>query len=477
MFWMMVEKKRARWYSVSVDTLQMLGASLLVLAVVVASVWGFLWWRSHRLDDRAAAVIADANNLIDHLHRADAKSMFEKEYAEALGFYQEARERFEEEQYQQALDRGWDSLGLLRKMKRSLDDREASGTARFVTVRGDVQFRRSGGDWQRAQKGVALEAGDSVRTGASGSAEIVFRDSTYFNVRPNSQVVLSQSSSLLGGGEQSVEMAYGWVDLSTSSRNASKVTTPGAEAEVAKDSEALVTYEQTSEKGRFVAHRGAMQVASEGGVTRRLGELQQVVQTGEELSEPQPLPPPPALTQPADNYEINVDRTEQVVLEWQPVPEARAYALQVSESLLFVDNVIDVTERIKTRATLGIRGEGSFLWRVAAIGTNGAQSPWSTPRKIRINSLSGRDDRDDRTPPEVDITSLTSYGNLYIVEGQTEPGARIEVNGEQVKVEADGAFTKTVQFDRDGWRSIEVLARDAWGNEYVESRPVFVEGT
>lgn len=476
---MVDKKKRSRWYSVSVDTLRTLGVTLLVMALFVGAVWGFLWWRSNRIDDRAAAVIADANNLIDRLRQQDVETVFEAEYQEAIRLYNASRELFNEQKYQEALERGWESLSSLRGLKRSLDNREASGTARFVTVRGDVQYRRAGEGWQRAKKGVALEPGDSVRTGAAGSAEIVFRDTTYFSVRPNSQVVLSQGTPLSGllGGEQTVEMVYGWVDMSTSSRNPSKVSTPGAEAEVAEDSQAFVSYEQESEIGRFGTHRGGMQVASARGETRKLGELQQVVQSGEELSEPQALPPPPALAEPPENHEINADRTDRVVLSWKPVPGARGYALQVSESLLFVDNVIDVTDRTKTHATLGIRGQGSFLWRVAAVGANGAKSPWSTPRKLRIGSLSGRVDREDRTPPEVDVTSVTSYGNIYIVEGHTEPGARLEVNGETVQVEADGAFTKTVEFNRDGWRSIELLVRDAWGNEHVESRPVYVEGT
>lgn len=472
-------KQRSRWYSVSVDTVRKLAVALLLVVAAVGTVWGYLWWQSHRIDDRAADVIADANNLIGYLRQKDVEGVFDSEYQDAIELYGSARELFNQQQYQESLERGWQSLTALRSLKRSLDNREASGTARFVMVRGDVQYRRGDGSWQRAQQGVALEPGDSVRTGASASAEIVFRDTTHFSVRPNSQVVLSRGSSLSGlfGDEQAVEMVYGWVNLSTSSNQSSKVSTPGAEAEVAEDSHAFVTYEQGSETGRFGTHRGGMEVESSKGETRSLGELQQVVQTGSDLSQPQPLPPPPALGQPVDNHEINVDRTDRVVLSWDPVPGARTYALQVSESLLFVDNVIDVTDRAKTSATLGIQGQGTFLWRVAALNADGAQSPWSEVRKLRIGSLSGLRDRQDREPPDVEIVSLTSYGNIFIIGGQTEPGARIEVNGEAVKVEADGSFTKTVEFDRNGWRSIDVLVRDAWGNENNASRSVFVEGT
>jgi hypothetical protein len=44
-----------------------------------------------------------------------------------------------------------------------------------------------------------------------------------------------------------------------------------------------------------------------------------------------------------------------------------------------------------------------------------------------------------------------------------------------VQVDADGAFTKTIQITKEGWSFIEVRARDAGGNETVVSPRVFVE--
>ena len=66
------------------------------------------------------------------------------------------------------------------------------------------------------------------------------------------------------------------------------------------------------------------------------------------------------------------------------MPGAGRYALQVSRNRLFVDNIIDVEDRTTTSAKLGLRGEGHFLWRVAAIDSSGEQGPWSPPRKFRV---------------------------------------------------------------------------------------------
>ena len=62
-----------------------------------------------------------------------------------------------------------------------------------------------------------------------------------------------------------------------------------------------------------------------------------------------------------------------------------------------------------------------------------------------------------------------------ILAGRTEPGAILRINGETVTVDADGTFTKTVQFTTEGWNFVEVRATDAWGNEAERRRRVFVE--
>ena len=78
----------------------------------------------------------------------------------------------------------------------------------------------------------------------------------------------------------------------------------------------------------------------------------------------------------------------QLVLTWQEVPGAERYALQVSRSQHFVDNVIDVEDRDNLKATVGLRGEGSFTWRVAAFGSEGVMGPWSAPRGFRVTANS-----------------------------------------------------------------------------------------
>src|SRR3954454_25154766 len=129
-----------------------------------------------------------------------------------------------------------------------------------------------------------------------------------------------------------------------------------------------------------------MELASNGGMNRQGGALQQVAQTGDLLSEPKAMPGRPEPVEPVDDLLLDLDATKKLVLPWQPVPGAAHYALQVSRNHLFADNVINAENRPKPRPPLGPRGEGSFEWRVAAFGADCLQGPWSEPPKFRFAS-------------------------------------------------------------------------------------------
>jgi hypothetical protein len=354
--------------------------------------------------------------------------------------------------------------------------RGSGGEAQFIAVHGGVEFRRGErGDWEEARTRVVLQSGDFVKTSGNGSAEIVFLDGTLYTVRPDTLFLVTRAS---GGGadaaEQTITMEYGWVNLNTAQRG-SRVVTPRAEARVGSESEVVVAYDRKSSTGRFVSYRGELEVTSEAGVKRNVGELEQVVQTGGQLSDSRHLPVSPSQVRPVDNFEVSLDAARSLELEWEPVDGAARYALQVSRNRLFVDNVIDVGSRARTSANLGLKGEGSFEWRVAAVGKDGLQGPWSGPRSFHVLASRGAGEKGDKTPPELVIDEVQAYGNIFIVAGRTEAGAGVRVNGELVAVSPNGTFTKTVLVAKEGWTVLELKAMDNSGNEATVRRRVFVE--
>jgi hypothetical protein len=461
-----------------VDTLRGLGLLLLIVAIVGLIVLLYRGWDRQSAERNASAVIEEAGGLLQRLRNEKSIAGFANEFGAARQSLQEARARFDAGDFAGALRRGEHSRNMLQGILETLSLRGTSGLARFHVVEGEVEYRRGDtGDWQPARPRVQLQPGDSVRTSDGGSAEIVFVDGSLYTVRPNTQFIVAPGSSgSSASAEQSIEMAYGWVDLSTSDKS-SKVRTPRAVARVREQTEAFVAVDKGTSRGRFGAYRGGVELSSKGGLTRQIGALQQVVQTGDLLSEPRALPMSPEPLVPGDNESLDLDHTRRLVLSWSAVPGAGRYGLEISRNQLFVDNLIDVENRTKTRATLGLRGEGTFYWRVAAYGPNGLPGPWSPARKFRVASSrsTGGGERRDTTPPELDLDEVKTYGSIFMVAGRSEPGARIEVNGEQVKAGVDGTFTKPVQLTKEGWNMIEIRARDAWGNETMRRHRVFVE--
>ena len=465
---------RKDWYSVSVETLR--GMGFLVLVVVALGLGYFLYrrWEVESRERKAGQVIEEVQGLMQRLQReAQLESTYKTEIRVAWQSLQDAQIAFGQKDFEKALESGWRSRDILRSIVDAQQLSDAEGQAQFLSIQGGVLYRRGdGGDWKEARSRAPLYSGDYVRTSENGSAEISFRDGTLYTVRPNTQFIVSAGRQG-AAREQTIEMEYGWVDMNTA-QSTSQVKTPNAVARVQQDSEAYVAVHKGSADGRFGAVSGAVEVAAQGGLTRAVQPMQQVVQTGDLLSEPAPLPERPELLEPSDNVTLDMEQLRQVVLAWNPVQGAGRYALQISRNHLFVDNVIDAGNRTKTRATVGLRGEGSFQWRVAAF-KDGVQGPWSKPRKFRVASFRTGAGEKDTTPPDLDLADVKSYGSIYIVGGRSEPGARIEINGEQVKTEADGSFTKTVQLSKDGWSFIEIRARDASNNETLRRHRVFVE--
>jgi hypothetical protein len=469
-------RPRKEWYSVSVDTLRGMGLLTLILALLGVGFLVYRVWENRALERESSLLIADVQDLIQRLQKDGRTAGSKNEFGAAWQSFQDAQSAFARRDFRTSLDDARRSRNVLLSILDTLALPATAGQAHFISIQGKVELRRGdSGDWEEGRSRVALQPGDYVRTAEKGSAEIMFLDGTLYTVRPNTLFMVSAGRPSAGGGDdQAISMEYGWVDLNTS-QSSSNVKTPGAVARVKQDSEAFVAVDKNSSQGRFGAFSGAVELASKGGLKRDIQPMQQVVQTGDLLSEAQPLPGRPELQEPADNVDLDLQSAGKVVLGWEPVTSAARYALQVSRNHLFVDNVIDVTNRTKTRATLGVRGEGTFQWRVAAYGKDGVQGPWSKPRKFRVDSFRGSEGDVDKTPPPLDLEDVKSYGSIFIVGGRTEPGARVEINGEQVKTAADGSFTKTVQLVKEGWSFIEIRARDAAGNETMRRHRVFVE--
>jgi hypothetical protein len=462
------------WYKVSVETLRGWGIFVLLVAVAGAGYLGYRLWERYAIQREAAQVIDEARVLFQRVRGEGSLGNFKAETDTAWEGIEQARALYAEKKWGDALQRAQRSRDVLLSLLDASQGSGDGGEAQFIAVQGRVEYRRSDrGEWEQARSRVTLSPGDYVKTGNGGSAEIMFTDGTLYTVRPDTLFLVSARSDG-DESEQSIELQHGWVNLNTA-QGSSKVATPQAEAVISNESEAVIAYDGESQQARFANYRGEVQVSSSSGETRTLAPLQAVAQTQGTLSDVQKLPAAPLLLSPEDNADFDIASNKQLELGWEEVAGGERYALQVSRNRLFVDNVIDVQDRRTTLATLGIQGEGSFVWRVAAVAEGGLRGPWSAVGRFRVASFETGRIAQDEEPPALEVHDVQSYGSIFIVSGRTEPGSSVQVNGEPVAVGADGTFTKTVQLGQSGWAFLDVVAADPAGNRAQSRSRVFVE--
>jgi hypothetical protein len=170
--------------------------------------------------------------------------------------------------------------------------------------------------------------------------------------------------------------------------------------------------------------------------------------------------------------------TDRVTLKWRAIPGAIGYELQLSRSRLFSPGNLEFPSNRRTAPTAALRvvRPGTYYWRVATLGPEKLRSEWSSPRSFKAFAGPRVENLTDTTPPKLEVLRPTQMGNYVLVQGSTEPGAVVTVNGEAVEVLPDGQFKKTVVLTREGMNTVVVVATDPAGNRTEKRETVFVEG-
>ncbi len=382
---MVANSRTKHWHKLSVDAVRGWTTFLIIVVLAGAGVIGYRLLARHLLERQSEIAMEEATELVERLAKEESLELHRDKYESARENLGAAREHFDQGELAKALLSAERSRTLLISIVDALRHRAPAGEAQIITRQGGVDVRRGErGEWEAAQNRMVVYGGDYIKTAANGSAEVMMTDGTLFTVRPGTVVLVRRTQTMLGlRSERTLSLQSGWVNLSTSG-SGSRVTTPQAEARVEQRSEAVVRYDDQTNEGRFTSFRGELEVASAGGAKQKLGELQQVVQRGDALSSPQSLPDAPVVVAPDDNLEVAIASTPTLELRWLSVKGAASYSLQVSRNRLFVDNIIDAGNRTKTSANLGLKREGSYVWRVAARDRDGEMGPWSPAHRFRV---------------------------------------------------------------------------------------------
>jgi hypothetical protein len=450
------------------------------LVTVVVAGAGLLGYRTYvktrpSAEDRARTEIESAAALFVQATAAGGSARPGSNLARAADLLQEARNVMSDRRFEEAFRLAVESESYSRRVIGRLKSDE-NGDASFIFVEGDVTLQRAGrSNFETARQRVPLFDGDFIKTGRTGSAEIMFTDGTLFTIRPGSLFEVRRPTAAEGSGSE-VKMVSGAVNVYTST-SPSTVSTDDATSMIERNSRVSVDVAQ-GEKTEVTSYSGKTTVST-GLNTVTLEGRQRVVaaaRTGA-LSTRVSLPEAPLPILPADNRTFDLSGGGDVDLRWSRVPDAARYRIQISRSRLFVPdaNEVDLDDRTGLSTRLKVSREGPYFWRLAAINRAGVSSDWSSVRRFRMLEEAVRTGTGDTTPPELSVLPPQQMGNLFLIFGKTERGAVVTVNADPADVGTDGSFKKTVTIERDGYAMLVIKAVDASGNETIRRMRVFVE--
>jgi len=355
-------------------------------------------------------------------------------------------------------------------------------TAKIYTYEGDVKIKRARQFvWENVGSNTALRVGDQIKTASNGSAQIIYFDGTITTIKPGSLLEIRELFEDPTTKVRKVREKLTWGGVSA--------TTPGANVEgsfheVATDSATAramdkarfdVAYDADTQKTRTAVQSGSTEVQA-GGKTLTLQPLERMeVNRNQEVSRQRTLPPP-SLLEPTDQrvFVIGDGPAPTISLRWGKVEGAVRYRLEIAKSALFADLLLDRSDLHSVTVQIPGPQEGSYYWRVSAIDAQNVESSFSETRKFKL--AGAQDERtEDRIPPPLELMDFLPTGHLVIINGRTEPGAVLTVEGQKIDVYDDGAFTAVLRVKKEGLNEITIVAQDPAGNETRMRRSVYVE--
>ncbi len=465
------------WVIVSVAGIKRWGLLAFALLLAGGVVAGVFYFTHEPPEVKAQRLLLRATAAQEQVRRAGFSDNLAAEFDQASRLLEEARSDWERKDYPACVARAEDALQRFELLG-GLANRDFVGSGQVIALQGKVEVQRANQTrWEKAREKQALYNGDFVKTGPDAFAEVLFSDGAIYKIGSDSLLEVHREAR--GGRSPSpgeVKVKVGQVNVFTAA-NPSSVVTDAARADVERDSR--VGVEVAEDSGTLVsAYAGRAKVTGATGGQVELRTRQAVsAAPGGTLGQQRAVPDVPFPEKPRLNYLLNMDASDRLELGWRGVPGSTGYELQVSHSRLFAPSTLEFpAHRLdSTSAVLKILKPGTYYWRVAALGPDRVRSEWSSPRSFKAFAGQRVEALTDTTPPRLEVAKPTQMGNFFIVQGTTEPGATVTVNGETVEVAGDGTFKKTVALNREGWNMIVIKATDPAGNTAEDRKQVYVE--
>ena len=464
------------WVLVRVNTIRRIAfATLLVLVAAVVIVLAYRHLNP-RPDQRAQRAIEQAELLRDQVLALAIPDAWKDNVTAAGREVESAKTAYADALWEVAANHADSAISRYQTML-GVGRSQLGGVGHFYSLEGRVQVQRTGRpEWQAAQHRMPVFEGDFVRTGRDGSAEILFEDGSLYRVGPDSLLEIHRRAAAAAPAG-TIKMVVGRINVYTSD-SPSTVTTDAADTEIDSESRVAVGVDEVDRRTTVATFKGRALVRNPRGLEVALTDREQVAAaTDGTFSQKRRIPDPPSPIEPHNNAGFDLTSQKIIAVSWRRPSPIDAVHLQVSRSQRFSPDEIDVDAPFlkKDQARLEAIDSGTYFWRLATVAEDDLRSEWSTVRRFRIFSSSEPTLLQDEVPPQLQVRPPQQLGNMFIIEGRTEVGATVTINGELVRLDSEGGFRKTVEVMGEGWNDLIIQAEDPSGNRTERRERVYVE--
>lgn len=313
--------------------------------------------------------------------------------------------------------------------------------ARIISFEGDVRIIRAATrETFVVTRQTFAAAGDTIQTQGDGRAVVQMIDGSIYSVRPNSTVVIRDSTSIFGGRNVRVSLDDGQLNVRTEDQpeNTQNVVEM-LDSETKLKSQTDASFNTDTQGGEIRISRGSVETTV-GGDSSTITENEYAALNNGKISQREKLLTPPRPFSPANASQVMVGSsgTQTVSFAWQDTaPGVSSYHLQVSRASAFSADSLLVDRGSVNAREFRLTGltPGTYYWRLKAAVRSGQISEWSEPAKFNVvRGVSS---------PAIDVTDWHVErvgGSIYIISGKTVPGLLVRAQGREIFAGGDGSF-------------------------------------
>jgi hypothetical protein len=469
------------WFTVSYRSVA--AAVVLVIAALAVGAWYVFFFAPSKPRQEAQEAISRAEDRLGEAAAYASTVHLDEVRGSARAALAEGRDAFQRRQYDDARIAAIRSENFSQK---AIDLARGEGTAskevRISHMEGDVRVKRAGEfNWESADRKTLLRIGDQVKTAGSGSVQLIYFDGTLTTINPGSLLEIRELAEDPTTKVRHVSEKLNWGEVLASTQKTNvdgsfhEVATGKVSARSEAAGEFRVASDKESQASAIDVFRGRLQISS-GGRVERLDSGERIrADASGQFQAKEVLPAVPRLIAPADQKIFVHENPSQAstMLAWEKASGVARYHLVISDRLLFTVALYDA-DRAETSVQIDGLLPGEYYWKVASVMPSGVRGPYSEPWRFRVTSQSLHD-KEDTTPPILEITESVQSGPMLILNGRTEAGAHLWVDNEKVDVTDDGTFYAVIRLRKEGVNDVLLQAQDASGNSRKLTHRAYVD--